>query len=146
LRQVQRSESVGFQRVADRRQLDRQRRCFGFGDDAGIVDQHVEMAAGVLQKIAQRDDAVAVRHIKQVKRDSQFLRRKFLHRRIAGGALARGQNNLGVACGELTANLQLDAPIAAGDDDDGSAPTSRQRRSLLVQELERVGPLVLGKA
>ena len=36
--------------------------------------------------------------------------------------------------------------VAIRDDDDGIATPLRQRRSLLVQELERVGPLVLGKA
>ena len=45
---------------------------FAFGDDAGVVDQHIEMAEAVLEKVAQRGNTFAVGHVESVKLTPSF--------------------------------------------------------------------------
>jgi hypothetical protein len=56
-----------------------------------------------------------------LKLPSQILRRQFFYRSLANLGLARGQNNLSAAFSELTGNLETDAPISPGHNDDGCA-------------------------
>ena len=146
LRQMQRPERIGFERFPHRREIDLQRRRFALGDDARIVDQRVDVAVSVFQKIAEAFDALAIGHVERMKRRRVLASRELLDRRFAGGALARRQHDLHPARYELPADLETDAAIATGDDDNRIVVRARHRRLGFVQKLERVRPLVLGEA
>ena len=87
LRQMQRPERIGFERFPHRREIDLQRRRFALGDDARIVDQRVDVAVSVFQKIAEAFDALAIGHVERVKRRRVLASRELLDRRFAGGGL-----------------------------------------------------------
>src|SRR5262249_35783184 len=87
-----------------------------FRENARVVDQHVEPAKGALQKRVQGRDAPGVGDVERVKPRRQRLRGKSLDGLRAGFRLARRQDDLRAARGQLAADSKADATRAAGDD------------------------------
>src|ERR1700691_971878 len=121
LREVQRTERVGFERRADSRQVDFQRAVLALGDNTGVIDQHIEVAVAVPEEVAQRGNAFAVGHVERVEFRGELFLREFLNRRCARGGLARREQHARGAGGKLPASFKTDAAIAACDGDDGAA-------------------------
>ena len=133
-----------------RGEIDLQRRRFAFGDDAGVVDEHVEVGRTCPSgnRAAPRCSCRSVTS-SGWKFSGEFLRREFLDRRRAARPLACRQTTLraprAASCRQISKPMPRLPPVTttiAGRSRLPSPPLTPR----LVQQLERVRPLVAEEA
>jgi len=89
LRQMQRRQRVRFQCLTHGCQLYLKAGRFLFRDNAGIIDQCIQMAKALLQKLAQCRDAPRPGRIQRVQLHRQILRGQLLYRFLASASACR---------------------------------------------------------
>jgi hypothetical protein len=108
---MQRRQRVRFQCLTHGRQLYLKARGFLFRDDASIVDQCIQVAKALLQKLAQCRDALPSGRIQRVKLNRQILGGQLLYRFLASVGLAGRQYDLRAAAGQPAADFEADSAM-----------------------------------
>jgi hypothetical protein len=99
---MQGRQRVRFQCLTHGHQLYLKAGRFLFRDNASIVDQCIQVAKALLQKLAQCRDALRPGRIQRVKLHRLILRAQLLYRFLASVGRARRQYDLRAAAGQLS--------------------------------------------
>ena len=132
MRELQRPEEIGLQRVAIGVELRiEEARSARIDHDAGVVHEHVDAAAPLGNGGNAGADAAAARHVEALKLDPQACVLQRLRCRFALSGIARGQHDREAVPRELTTDLETDAAVAAAHQRD--ARGYRAAAVMLVQ-------------